>query len=62
MRANAKCSLSILIGWELVTYCSLIRATGFPLLWLYIEHPFHLDFVRLLGQQQDVAVILDSEF
>lgn len=38
------------------------RLTGFPLLWLYIEHPFHLDFVRLLGQQQDVAVILDSEF
>jgi toxin ParE1/3/4 len=38
------------------------RLTGFPLLWLYIEHPSHLDFVRLLGQQQDVASILDSEF
>jgi toxin ParE1/3/4 len=38
------------------------RLTGFPLLWLYIEHPIHLDFVRLLGQQQDLAVILDSEF
>jgi toxin ParE1/3/4 len=39
------------------------RLTGFPLLWLYIEeHQSHLDFVRLLGQHQDVAVILDSEF
>jgi toxin ParE1/3/4 len=38
------------------------RLTGFPLLWLYIEHPTHLDFVRLLGQQQDIAAIVDSEF
>jgi len=38
------------------------RLTGFPLVWLYIEHPAHLDFVRLLGQQQDIAAILDSEF
>jgi toxin ParE1/3/4 len=38
------------------------RLTGFPLLWLYIEHPAHLDFVRLLGQQQDIAAILDNEF
>lgn len=38
------------------------RLTGFPLLWLYIEHTSHLDFLRLLGQQQDIAAILDSEF
>jgi toxin ParE1/3/4 len=38
------------------------RLTGFPLLWLYIEHTSHLDFVRLLGQQQDIAAILESEF
>jgi len=38
------------------------RLTGFPLLWLYIEHPFHLDVVRLLGEQQDIAAILDTEF
>jgi toxin ParE1/3/4 len=38
------------------------RLTGFPLLWLYIEHPSHLDFVRLLGQQQDIVAILDGEF
>jgi toxin ParE1/3/4 len=38
------------------------RLTGFPLLWLYIEHPSHLDFVRLLGQQQDVLAILENEF
>lgn len=38
------------------------RLTGFPLVWLYIEHPTHLDFVRLLGQQQDIAAILESDF
>lgn len=38
------------------------RLTGFPLLWLYIEHPTHLDFVRLLGQQQDIVGILENEF
>ena len=38
------------------------RLTGSPLLWLYIEHPSHLDFVRLLGQQQDVLAILENEF
>jgi toxin ParE1/3/4 len=37
------------------------RLTGFPLLWLYIEHPTHLDVVRLLGQQQDIVAILESE-
>lgn len=39
-----------------------LRLTGFPLLWLYIEHPSHLDFVRLLGQRQDIVAILESEF
>jgi toxin ParE1/3/4 len=38
------------------------RLTGFPVLWLYIEHPSHLDFVRLLGQRQDIVAILESEF
>ena len=38
------------------------RLTGFPLLWLYIEHPSHLDFVRLLGQQHDIVAILEIEF
>jgi toxin ParE1/3/4 len=38
------------------------RLTGFPLVWLYIEQPDHLDFVRLLGQQQDIVMILGSEF
>jgi toxin ParE1/3/4 len=37
------------------------RLTGFPLLWLYIENPSHLDFVRLLGQQQDIVAILENE-
>ena len=37
------------------------RLTGFPLLWLYIEHQTHLDVVRLLGQQQDIVAILESE-
>jgi toxin ParE1/3/4 len=33
--------------------------TGFPLVWLYLEHPTHLDVVRLLGQQQDLAALLE---
>jgi toxin ParE1/3/4 len=39
-----------------------LRLTGFPLLWLYIERPVHIDFVRLLGQQQDIIAILENEF
>lgn len=34
--------------------------TGFPLVWLYLEHPTHLDVVRLLGQQQDLAALLEN--
>ena len=34
--------------------------TGFPLVWLYLEHPAHLDVVRLLGQQQDLAALLED--
>ena len=34
--------------------------TGFPLVWLYLEHPAHLDVVRLLGQQQDLAALLEN--
>jgi toxin ParE1/3/4 len=38
------------------------RLSGFPLLWLYIEHPGYLDVVRLLGQRQEVAAIFGDEF
>jgi toxin ParE1/3/4 len=31
--------------------------TSFPVRWLYLERTDHLDFVRLLGQQQDIVAI-----
>jgi toxin ParE1/3/4 len=34
---------------------------SFPVLWLYLERADHLDFVRLLGEQQDIAGILKSD-
>ena len=34
----------------------------FPLLWFYFERDDHLDVVRLLGERQDVAAILGTEF
>jgi toxin ParE1/3/4 len=37
------------------------RVTGFPLQWLYFEASNHLDVVRLLGDRQDIAAILNSE-
>lgn len=54
---------SLALGKELeIKNLRTWRLTGFPLLWLYIEHPSHLDFVRLLGQQQDIVSILGNEF
>ena len=38
------------------------RVAKFPLLWCYLERRDHLDVVRLLGERQDVAAILGSEF
>ena len=38
------------------------RVAKFPLLWCYFERRDHLDVVRLLGERQDVAAILGSEF
>jgi len=38
------------------------RVAKFPLLWCYIERRDNLDVVRLLGERQDVAAILGSEF
>ena len=37
------------------------RVTGFPLQWLYFEASNHLDVVRLLGDRQDIAAILNAE-
>ncbi len=37
------------------------RVTGFPLVWLYFEHPDHLDVIRLLGERQDILSILGTE-
>jgi toxin ParE1/3/4 len=34
---------------------------GFPLRWFYFERDDHLDFVRLLGERQDIAAILHGE-
>jgi toxin ParE1/3/4 len=51
------------LGKELeIEHLRTWRLTGFPLLWLYVEQPSHLDFVRLLGQQQDVLAIFGDEF
>jgi len=38
------------------------QVAKFPLLWFYFERGDHLDVVRLLGERQDVAAILGSEF
>jgi toxin ParE1/3/4 len=35
---------------------------GFPLLWCYFEREAHLEVVRLLGERQDLAAILGSQF
>lgn len=34
----------------------------FPLLWFYFERDDHLDVVRLLGERQNVAAILGTDF
>lgn len=36
-------------------------ATPFPARWLYFERDDHLDVVRLLGERQDIATILQDE-
>jgi len=36
----------------------LWRIEGFPLVWLYVERPDHLDFIRLLGERQDIAALI----
>jgi toxin ParE1/3/4 len=38
------------------------RVAKFPLVWCYFERGDQLDVVRLLGERQDVAAILDDEF
>ena len=35
--------------------------SGFPLVILYFEWDDHLDVVRLLGQRQDIATILEDQ-
>jgi len=37
------------------------RIKRFPMQWLYFEAEDHLDVVRLLGDRQDIAVILIAE-
>ena len=36
------------------------RVEGFPMRWLYFETEDHLDVIRLLGDRQDIAAILNS--
>ncbi|HEY8709685.1 MAG TPA: type II toxin-antitoxin system RelE/ParE family toxin [Burkholderiaceae bacterium] len=38
------------------------RVSRFPFLWFYFERDDHLDVVRILGERQDVAAILGTEF
>ncbi len=37
------------------------RLTGFPLVWFYFERDGYLDFMRLLGERQDILSILRDE-
>ena len=37
------------------------RVTGFPMQWFYFEADDHLDVVRLLGDRQDIAAVLDAD-
>lgn len=37
------------------------RITGFPAQWFYFEAHDHLDVIRLLGERQDIAAILDGD-
>ena len=34
------------------------EVSGFPLVLIYIEHPRHVDVVRILGERQDIAAII----
>jgi toxin ParE1/3/4 len=36
------------------------RVEGFPMQWFYFEASDHLDVVRLLGDRQDIAGILET--
>jgi toxin ParE1/3/4 len=38
------------------------KVAKFPLLWCYFVRGDHLDVVRLLGERQDIATILGTEF
>lgn len=38
------------------------KVAKFPLLWCYFVRGEHLDVVRLLGERQDIATILGTEF
>lgn len=38
------------------------QVAKFRLLWCYFERGDHLDVVRLLGEHQDIAAILGTEF
>lgn len=38
------------------------RVAKFPLLWCYFDRGDQLDVVRLLGERQNIAAILDDEF
>ena len=37
------------------------RVSRFPLLWLYFERDDRVDVVRLLGERQDLAVLLGAK-
>lgn len=37
------------------------RLSGFPLIWFYFERDDYLDFVRLLGERQDILSILRDQ-
>lgn len=37
------------------------QVSGFPLIWFYFERDDYLDFIRLLGERQDILNILRDQ-
>ena len=50
-RMGQLCEIAGLRSW---------RVAGFPMQWLYFESEVYLDVVRLLGDRQDIAAILEG--
>lgn len=52
LRLGQLCQIPGLRSW---------RVTGFPLQWFYFETDQYLDVIRLLGDRQDIASLLNPD-